>query len=285
MARAARSSTHNLSSVKPNVPPKDLFSFCTCIYGLKGVGKTSLCAQFPGAVILQLEPRRRNLRSIRQVVPTSWPDLKDWLQAFIEDKHKPTCVVDSTDVAYNMCFDYMCEQAGCDHPTDMNDYGKTWRAISDEFSSTFNQLLYADIPLIFTSHHKYREDADVNDGPDAKFAAPTCTPQAWNYLKQVCDFAFFYGYYGGKRAITVRGDEQMWAACGVDDHFLDPDGNPIRTFYAGDTTPEAAYKALLAAYDNKLYDVEGRQTKRAASSPEKSDADSGAKKFSRKLPK
>lgn len=284
MSRVARTS-RSLSNVKANNPPSDLFSFCTCIYGLKGVGKTSLCAQFPGAVIIQLEPRRRNLKNIRQVVPTDWNDLKGWLDAFLNDKGKPTCVVDSMDMAYNLCFDHICREAKIEHPSDVNDYGKTWRAISDELSSTFNQLLYADIPLVFTSHHKYREDADINDAPNAKFAAPTCTPQAWNYMKQVCDFAFFYGYYGGKRAITVRGDEMVWAACGVDDHFLDPDGNPIQTFLCGDSTPQAAYKTLLAAYDNKVWDASGRKSNRSAPSPEKGDADTGGKKFTRKLPK
>lgn len=244
----------------PIAPPKDISSYIIFLYGLKGIGKTSLANQFPNAITLMLEPRRRNL-SIRQVPEPgsgqlTWLDVKGYIDAIVQ-KGNSTCVVDSIDIAYELCLNHVCQSHNVDYPPE-NDFGRMWVEIREEFASTFNQLLWNEIPTIFTSHAKLRQDKEFDDTPgeEGKFVAPTCAPAAWKYAKQVCDFAWFYGYYEQRHAITVRGGDGTWAATGTEGNFLDPKGNPITTFYCGES-PQAAYKSLMAAYNNKLYDVHG----------------------------
>jgi len=49
--------------------------------------------------------------------------------------------------------------------------------------------------------------------------------------------------------------EIAWCACGYDGHFLDPNGEQIDKFELGDT-PDAAYKSLISAHNNELYDLD-----------------------------
>ena len=50
-----------------NLPPENFLDYCSVIYGLKGIGKTSLIASIsPNSVVFMFEPRRRNLK-IRMV--------------------------------------------------------------------------------------------------------------------------------------------------------------------------------------------------------------------------
>ena len=39
----------------PIEPPSNFLDYCTVLFGAKGVGKTSLAAQFPGSIVLQRE--------------------------------------------------------------------------------------------------------------------------------------------------------------------------------------------------------------------------------------
>ena len=45
-----------------NEPSTTLTDYAICLFGEKGVGKTSLAAQFENSLIIMLEPKRRNLR-------------------------------------------------------------------------------------------------------------------------------------------------------------------------------------------------------------------------------
>ena len=245
-----------------NEPPANLKDYCICLYGEKGVGKTSLASQFDNSLVLMLEPKRRNLK-IRQVniepmslkdMNRSNPDLTPWqyfqeyVKAVLEDGTVDTVVVDTVDRAYDSCLNHHCFQKGLNHPSDANDFGATWHRIKDDFESTMNKLLYADMGLVFISHAHLRVQ-EAKDGMEQW--VPTCSPAAWKYIKAVADFALYYGYSGTDRAITLRGNENLWSACGVSDKFLTKSGELLEQFSTGDSH-ESAYKNLLAAFDNKL---------------------------------
>jgi hypothetical protein len=182
-----------------------------------------------------------------------WTFLQEYVGAILDDDSVQTVVIDTIDRAYEACLNHHCFEKGLRHPNDANDYGATWHGIKDDFESTMSKLLYADKGLIFVSHAHLREQ-EAKDGLEQW--VPTCSPAAWKYMKAVCDFAFYYGYAGTDRAITIRGNESIWSACGVTDRFLLKSihpkvGKPLEQFRTG-KSHEDAYKNLLAAFKNNL---------------------------------
>ena len=261
---------------KPNIPPENLLDYCIMIYGQKGSGKSSLAAalaeKYDGLTIM-LEPRRTNLK-IRQIPQRgepalTWEDIKDIGDQLIDAGHKQPLIVDTVDKAYELCMDYICRKHNIDHPHDKNDYGKTWVELREEFAQTWSKLLFADIPVIFISHAKERGDEYFDENTVDTFIAPTCAPQAWQVVKSICDYAFYLGYHRKQRMLVVRGNDRVWAASGVDDHFLDSKTKePYHSFLLGDKSGKDSAQRLLAAYDNKLRGLEIEEEERRQSEAE-----------------
>lgn len=253
---------------KANVPPGSLLDYCITLYGVKGVGKTSLFGHQKDTKTLMLEPRRRNLK-IHQWPEggpqPSWEEVQEFVDLCVEHGPPLTVVVDTADEARSICERYYAKKAGYDDPQVAGEalpYGNFWVAVREGFAEVFNKLLYSDIGLVFTSHAKLRDSEAIEEG--SKVIAPTASPACWKYLKAVSDYAFYYGYHGNDRAIWVRGDDQLWAACGVDDHFMDAKtGLPLKAFKVGNT-PQEAYKTLMAAFDNKVTDIVTAQAEKSA---------------------
>lgn len=249
---------------KPNEPPDNLNAYCTIIYGEKGIGKTSLAAQFPKSLTIQLEPRRRNLR-IRQVEVkpvtreqfdtvdrSDWDDIKDYLDLAVTDKATETIVIDTVDRAYLACFRHCCWVEGVDHPNDIpDDYGKMWGTIKEEFEETFRRVLYSEkVGLLFISHAQTREVESTLG--NFEIQAPTCPPACWKIIKAITDFAFYYGFYEAKRALVVRGNDFIWAACGGEDTFLDKRTGKAAAVISAGLSAKECYTNLTKSFRNKL---------------------------------
>ena len=243
-----------------NVPPESLFAYTTMVYGEKGIGKTSLLAQFPNCLVFMFEPRRRNLK-IRQVWqnedesgPLDWATFKAYAEMLIEqgpeESGVDTLAVDSLDRAYQRCLEHICSEAGIVHPNDANDYGKTWDKIKKEVENTLVDLSQAGYGVTLTSHAKMkRVTPPMGDSYDQMNITAPEAPS--NIAKALCDFVVYYGYVGTTRAFTVRGTQAIYAACGVEDRFLDPEGRKLLTIDAG-TAPQDAYQHLVDGFNNKL---------------------------------
>ena len=103
-----------------NTPPDDLSDVISCLYGRKGIGKTSLAAQFPNSLTFMFERGRRNL-PIMQIpkkgeIALDWDRFKDYTEMFLESDEYQTMVVDTVDKAYDKCLEYVCAKNGCTHP-------------------------------------------------------------------------------------------------------------------------------------------------------------------------
>lgn len=237
-----------------NEPPDDLLSYCMFIYGEKGIGKTSLAAQFPDAVVGMLEPGRRNLR-IRQVnLNKGWEHVKKFTKACCKDRTVKTVVYDTVDRLYDCCFNSVCYNAGVTHPNDANDFGKTWKAIKDEFENLLADVQFAGKGIVLLSHSKWKE-IEIRDGEKKELLCPTLSESPWNTVKAITDYAFYYGYHKNKRAMYLRGHADLWCACGSKEHFLSSKTKkPLRTIYLGED-PELAFSSLEKAFHNQVADI------------------------------
>ena len=254
--------------VEANVPPDNLGESIITIYGRKGIGKTSLAAQFPGSITCMFERGRRNL-PIKQVPQKGedklgWDTFKDYVELFLGSDEYQTLVMDTIDRAYDRCLESVCKEKGCKHPNDKNDYGKTWGEIKAEFDALLGVIQDSGKGLVLISHEKAkslgksvegmrREDSE--DSYEYKRWEPSCSKQAFEVIEEVCDFVFYYGFESEHRCITVRSPNDLaWTSCGMD-RFLDPDGTPINKFNVGASEQEA-YQNLLRAYNGELRDLD-----------------------------
>lgn len=243
---------------KANVPPHSLDQVILLIYGEKGVGKSSLASKFPNSLLLQFEPGRRNLKIPMlpkpNEPPLDWERLQAYLPLLIDKGVRP--IFDTVDRVYDACFQHICRKKNITDPNDLNDYGQTWRLIRDTFENFCNEFLFAGLPPIFISHARFRA-IPTKSGSEAEQCIPTCKPAAWEYLRAVADFAWYYGYESRKRVLWVRGNEWIWTGCGLDDVFLQPakakyrPNQPLNYIPMG-KTPDEAYKNLKASFDNKI---------------------------------
>lgn len=238
-----------------NEPPEKLLSYFIFIFGEKGIGKTSLISQFPGAVVGMLEPGRRNLR-IRQVdITAGWETVEAFVDAAIEDATVQTIGLDTADRLYESALDYVCDSKGIDHPGTIKDFGATWREIKDTFEGLLTKIHNSGKGLVLTSHAKWR-DLELRNGAVQPILSPTLSDSPLTTIKAMADYAFYYGYYGGgRRALFLRGHEDLWCACGSADRFLDPEGNPIKTMLLGES-PAEAFESLDKGFGNQMLDAD-----------------------------
>ena len=258
--RAARNNTHAASISLPTgpiEPSTDLLEYNHCIFGRKGIGKTTLGSAFPNSLNFRFERGRKNVRIVQ--VPEDdkvliWSTALQYLSLFCNSDYD-FAVIDSVDKCYEAAFEAVCERRGCTHPNEKNDYGQTWNAISEEFIGFFDAIQDAGKRFVLLSHDKTRKYENP-DGSELEQVDMTLAPSAATLVKERCDFVYYYGYAENDRVITIRNDRnQVCCACGFDEVFLDPDGTPLRRFEMPNN-PNEAYDTLVSAWNNELRDYD-----------------------------
>lgn len=259
-ARSVKTDSDELTLPTEAVETATEFSeFCSVFFGDKAVGKTTLLSMFPDVFTFQLEPGRRHVKT-RQVPKKGevldWLKVKGYLMLALEDDSVKTVGIDTIDKAYDLCFRYKCQEAGCNHPQDLGRDGQyLWNAIYDEFSDTFNLIKNYGKTPVFLSHGKDHEHANVLRNTKVSKYSPSCTGQALKYLQSVADFVFCYTRDGEQRVLLLQGHENVWAACGPEDCFKDKKtGEPLRAI-SMDGGASQAYRNLLDGFANKLTEL------------------------------
>lgn len=154
----------NLLNIEPHKVSTDLSGYITYIYGSPKTGKTTLASQMPGAILLAFEKGYNALPGVMAQDITSWGDMK---QVFRELK-KPavkekfqSIVVDTIDIAADMCQKYICDQNDISALGELG-FGKGWTFFKNEFSLIFRGLTQLGYAVVFIGHDK--EIVDDNGG-------------------------------------------------------------------------------------------------------------------------
>ncbi|MBR2683092.1 MAG: ATP-binding protein [Atopobiaceae bacterium] len=110
------------------------------IYGVPGIGKTTLAAQFPNPVFIDVEDGSNQLPVARLPRPTSWTMLMDEVSE-VAHGHVPcsTLVIDTMDAAELLCTRHVCAEHGWDG-IESRDYGKGWVYLNETFAKLLDAL-------------------------------------------------------------------------------------------------------------------------------------------------
>ena len=254
-----------------NVPPEKLLEYTICLYGTKGIGKTTITSSIPNSLVIMTEPLRKNL-PIRQISLAvndpdkikeangsikvdAWAMFKKIIEKVMDDDSVQVLSIDTIDRMYDACLNHWCHIKKVRHPGGLNDFGALWGIIKDDFEDTLNSIRVANKGLILVSHTKESE-IEVISGKNLKQHAPSCSGAALRYIKAACDYAFFYGYDSdGVRCVHTRGHDDIWTACGPRDHFISPSGVPLIRFAIPEGTLNG-WSIVQDAFENKVFDAD-----------------------------
>lgn len=150
----------DLLNLQPQMISKNLRGKYIMLYGLPGVGKTSLAAQFEKVLIAGFEMGTNALNNVYVAPIKTWDDWRKMVRDLCKNpelKEKFHAIaIDTVDEAWNLCTKYVCSQAGVESLSDVG-FGKLYAEASKEFSQPFRDLAYNGYGLIFTSHSTEKE--------------------------------------------------------------------------------------------------------------------------------
>ena len=126
----------NLLDIQPHKVSRDLSGYITFVYGPPKVGKTTLATQMPNHLLLAFERGYNALGGVMAQDVNTWGEMK---QIYRELK-KPevqaiykTIVVDTVDIAADLCQKYICNQLGIDNMGDGGWGSNSWSKYKKEF--------------------------------------------------------------------------------------------------------------------------------------------------------
>ena len=208
--------TINLLNLEPHKVSKDLSGYITFIYGAPKTGKTTLATQMEKPLLLAFEPGYHALPGVIAQDITSWTDMRQVFRQLKQPEVQKTfkaVIVDTIDIAADMCKKYICNQNDIDDLGDMG-YGKGWTKFKDEFNEVFRGLTQLGYSVFFIGHDK----PEVVDNPDGT-KTTKIHPALSNSTKTViAGMADIYGYahqkaVGEMSVLTLR-DSSGLIECG-----------------------------------------------------------------------
>ena len=239
----------NLLDLKPHKVSRDLSGYITFIYGAAKVGKTTLATQMPSPLLLAFERGYNAIPGIIAQDVNTWGEMK---QIYRELK-KPevqatfkTIVVDTVDIAADLCQKYICSQLGIDNMGDGGWGTNSWAKYKREFEDVFRGLTMMGYAVVFISHSKTGTDKDQT-GKEYGFTKPTTQSSALQIIENMTDlYAYARSYVDAngeeKRVLTLRSPAGSGISCGSRFRYITPE---VPLNY------EALTKALTDAIDKE----------------------------------
>lgn len=271
----------NLLGIQPHKVSRDLSGYITFIYGPPKTGKTTLATQMPSPLLLAFEKGYNAIPGIIAQDVTTWGEMK---QIFRELK-KPevqavykSIIVDTVDIAADLCQKYICSQLGID---DMGEGGwvkNSWSKYKKEFEDVFRGLTMMGYAVVFISHSTTNNIKDASGRDIGTETKPSTQSSALKIIENMADL---YGYAHGvaqedgttKMKLTLRSPGGSGISCGCRFKYISPEID-----FNYDSLAKALTEAIdkeAGEHDNK-YVTDERET---ASIVKEYDFDEYMKKF------
>lgn len=169
------------------------------IYGAEGIGKSTLAAQLPEPIFIDIEGGTSQLDVMRIDPPTSWSMLIQEVE-YIRD-HADLCktlVIDTADRAQALCETALLEESGIDSIEKYGGgYGKGYTALLEKFRKDLlyrlDEVIAKGINVVLLAHAIMRKQESPEDPPFdrwelnlSKKLAPEV--RAWADLLLFCNF-------------------------------------------------------------------------------------------------
>ena len=137
-------------------------------------GKTSTAAKFPKALLLAFETGFLTLSGVYAQPINKWSEFKQVIKQLKDGKaHEQfsNIVIDTCDIAYDLCEKYICNQAGVSSINELP-YGQGWSKASKEFDECLRAIPQMGYGLVLISHSQDKTFKD-EDGNEYNQIVPT----------------------------------------------------------------------------------------------------------------
>lgn len=194
------------------------------------VGKTTLATQMPGALLLAFERGYNAIPGVIAQDVNTWGEMKQVFRELKKDEVKAafqTIVVDTVDIAADLCQKYICNQLGIDNMGDGGWATNSWSKYKKEFEDVFRGLTMMGYAVVFISHSKTGVDKDQT-GKESGFTKPTTQSSALQIIENMADlYAYARMYLGAdgeeKRVLTLRSPAGSGISCGTRFKYITPE--------------------------------------------------------------
>lgn len=211
----------NLLGIQPHKVSRDLSGYITFIYGPPKTGKTTLATQMPSPLLLAFEKGYNAIPGIIAQDVTTWGEMKQVYRELkkpeVQEQFK-TVVIDTVDVAADLCQKYICSQLGIETMGEGGWGTNSWSRYKKEFEDVFRGLTMMGYAVVFISHAKTGTDKDQT-GKEFGFTKPTTQSSALQIIENMADIYCFARMYLGsdgeeKRVLTLRSPAGSGISCG-----------------------------------------------------------------------
>lgn len=216
------------------------------LYGREKIGKSALLSHFEDALFIMFEPGAKAL-SIFKVECLTWVDFKAYIKLLHADTRYRTIVIDTIDICYRLCLEYVIKfKLAGQHPSEEK-YGKGWDALKDEFQKTIAEIGKLGKGVVFISHDTEREIKKLGGGA-YDVICPSLANAARNIIEPMADiFAYYHYDADGKRKLKIVGDSESMGGTRVKEAGFFKGVDEIDM---GSSSLEA-YNNFVAAFNNK----------------------------------
>lgn len=196
----------NLLNIVPNKVSRDLSGYITYIYGPGGAGKTTFGAATPKPLLLAFEKGYNALPGVMAQDITTWGQMKEVLRELKKPEVKEafrTIVVDTVDIASQLCEKYICNQLGIDNIGDGGWSTNGWAKAKREWEQTFRAITMEGYAVVFISHSKDKTFKPKN-APEYNQIVPSCSTAYNEIIKNMADIEGYIEVDGAQRRLILR---------------------------------------------------------------------------------
>ena len=237
----------DLLSLTPHKVSRDLSGYITFIYGPAKSGKTTFGSKMPGALLLAFERGYNALPGVIAQDITTWGEMKQVMRELkkpeVKERFK-SIIVDTVDIAADMCQSYICNQLGIENIGDGGWSTNGWAKYKKEFENTFRTLTQLGYAVVFISHDKEKTIKPQN-GTEYQQIGSSMQSSALSIIENMSD-VIGYAHLkvtetGSRMVLTLRSLDNS-VRCGGRFKYIDPEI---------DFTYEALTEAINRAIDKE----------------------------------
>lgn len=185
----------DLLNIQPHQVSRDMRGYIVFFYGDAKSGKTTTATKFPRHLLLAFEKGYNAIPGAMAQPINTWSEFRKVLKQLNQDEVKSkfeTIIVDTSDIAYDLCEKYICANAkrpdggfGVDSVGDIP-FGKGYTMVAKEFDECLRSIVQMGYGLVLISH---AVDKTFTDETGAEFnqIVPTLANKPRNIVSRMAD--------------------------------------------------------------------------------------------------
>lgn len=197
----------DLLNLAPHQVSRDLRGYSVLFYGEPKSGKTTIATKFPRHLLLAFEKGYNAIPGAMAQPINTWAEFRKVLRQLKDEKVKEkfeTIIIDTADIAYDLCEKYICANAkrsdggvGVDAIGDIP-FGKGYTLVGKEFDECLRNIVQMGYGLVLISHAVDKTFKD-EQGQEYNQIVPTLGSKPRNIVSRMADII------GYSRAIEIDG--------------------------------------------------------------------------------